>query len=620
MPKFKVAIIGSLALTVAFLLLIITAPKERSSEYLQDKLYLGGLDISNLNTAEALERIYQQCSYIEEQGLNLTYEDRSIKLPSLITSFDADLAYLLFYCDKEVMAESLSKYGKLNLLGRWQQNIFNRKATIIKPDFFIDETRIKDYIISYFPELEKNAVDASFVFSDSSINITDEEPGLKINWEATLLEIEQRLSYFSEANVQIYTQIEKPDIYKEDIIGLEAEANQLSSKELTLKFNNQSWKINQADIASWLSVVRTQNRLSLNFNEDRVAQYLKTQIAPKVDVAPQDHRFEIKDGKVTNWQLGKNGYSVNIENSTEKIVNLYQNEQTTSEIELVVDVISPAEADSFNIKEMVGTGHSNFAGSPANRRHNIQTGINALHGLIIKSEEEFSLIKALGEIDAETGYLPELVIKGDKTIPEYGGGLCQVATTLFRGALASGLPITARQNHSYRVSYYEPAGTDASVYDPWPDVKFINDTGNDILIQASIENNNLYLEFWGTKDGRKIDITEPVIYNIVEPPPTKIVETTELAPGEKKCTERAHDGASAYFDYTVTYPDIDEETGEQIEKYRRFNSYYVPWQEVCLMGKEEEKKVAEEAIITEDGASPDNINNQTTTEIPVEEN
>jgi len=607
MQKFKVAIIAFIALTVAFLLIIMFAPKERSSEYLQDKLYLGGLDVSNLNTEIALKKIYQQCSYIEEQGLNLIYEEKSIKLPSLTASFDADLAYLLFYCDKEAIADSLLQYGRPSLLGRLKQNIFSRKAAIIKSKFFIDETRIKDYIKSQLPELEKNAIDASFVFSDNAIDITDEESGLKIDWEATLLEIEQRLNYFSEANAQIYTQLEKPAIYKQDLIGLEEEANKLSSKALNLKFNNQNWKINQADIASWLSVFKKENKLNLDFNENRIAQYLENEIAPKIDIPAQDYRFEIKDGKVASWQPGKNGYNLNIKNSTEKIINLYQNEQEINEVELAVDVISPAEADSLNIREVVGTGHSNFAGSPVNRRHNIRVGINALHGLIIKPEEEFSLVKALGKINAETGYLPELVIKGNKTIPEYGGGLCQVATTLFRGALASGLPITARQNHSYRVSYYEPAGTDASVYDPWPDVRFINDTGNDILIQANIEDSDLYLEFWGTKDGRQVNISEPVIYNIVKPPPTKIIETEDLAPGEKKCTERAHNGANAYFDYTVIYPSIDEETGENKEEYRRFNSYYVPWQEVCLVGKAKKEEIEEkEEIIIE----KENVQNQ----------
>ena len=187
------------------------------------------------------------------------------------------------------------------------------------------------------------------------------------------------------------------------------------------------------------------------------------------------------------------------------------------------------------------------------------------------------MVKILGQIDASTGYVPELVIKNNQTIPEYGGGLCQVGTTIFRSALKSGLPITARQNHSYRVSFYEPAGTDAAVYDPWPDVRFLNDTGNYILIQSRIEKNNIYFDFWGKRDGRIASSTAPIIYNITKPEPAKIIETTTLKPGEKKCTERAHNGADAYFDYKVTYP-----AGNVLTK--RFKSHYVPWQEVCLVG------------------------------------
>jgi vancomycin resistance protein YoaR len=143
------------------------------------------------------------------------------------------------------------------------------------------------------------------------------------------------------------------------------------------------------------------------------------------------------------------------------------------------------------------------------------------------------------------------------------------------------LPITARRNHSYRVAYYEPAGMDAAVYIPNPDVRFLNDTANYILIQSRIEGDDFYFDFWGVKDNREITITKPVVYNIVKPAPTKIVETLDLAPGKKKCTEKAHNGADAYFDYTVVYnPGSTEEKKEE----KRFSSHYVPWQEVCLVG------------------------------------
>ena len=229
-------------------------------------------------------------------------------------------------------------------------------------------------------------------------------------------------------------------------------------------------------------------------------------------------------------------------------------------------------------------GTSNFKGSPKNRRHNIKVGADTLSGILITPGEEFSLVKALGEINKETGYLPELVIKGNRTIPEYGGGLCQIGTTIFRATLASGLPILERKNHSFRVRYYEPAGTDATIYGPKPDYRFLNDTGYHILIQTRIEGDDLIFEFWGTKDGRVAEQTKPVIYNITAPKPTQYIETADLPVGEVKCTEHAVPGADTSFDYKVTYP-----SGEV--KETTFKSHYIPWQEVCLIGVPPEKLI-----------------------------
>ncbi|MEK7067544.1 MAG: VanW family protein, partial [Patescibacteria group bacterium] len=251
-------------------------------------------------------------------------------------------------------------------------------------------------------------------------------------------------------------------------------------------------------------------------------------------------------------------------------------------INLVMDSEAPqittANVNNLGITDLLGKGESDFTGSPPNRIHNIETGANKLNGLLIKPGETFSAIKAIGNVDGENGFLKELVIKEDRTTPEFGGGLCQVGTTLFRAALGSGLPIAERRSHSYRVVYYEPAGTDATIYNPSPDLKFTNNTGNYILIQTKIEGNKLAFEFWGKKDGRESSYTNSVIYNITAPPPVRYIYTTELAIGEKKKVETAHKGADAYFKYTIKYPD---ERGS-IEK--TFTSHYKPWAEVWLIG------------------------------------
>jgi vancomycin resistance protein YoaR len=245
--------------------------------------------------------------------------------------------------------------------------------------------------------------------------------------------------------------------------------------------------------------------------------------------------------------------------------------------------VTVGDANLLGIRERLGVGTSNFKGSPKNRRHNIATGAAKLNGIIIPQGEEFSLVKALGEIDETTGYLPELVIKGDRTIPEFGGGLCQIGTTVFRAALAAGFPILERQSHSYRVRYYEPAGTDATIYPPKPDFRFKNDTPAAVVLFTRIEGDDLFFEFWGTSDGRKAARTDPKIFNITKPPAMKTIETEDLPPGKKKCTEVAHDGADTVFTYTVTMADGSKR--EQV-----FRSHYKPWQAVCLIGVEKKKE------------------------------
>jgi hypothetical protein len=111
--------------------------------------------------------------------------------------------------------------------------------------------------------------------------------------------------------------------------------------------------------------------------------------------------------------------------------------------------------------------------------------------------------------------LPELVIRRDKgTVPELGGGLCQVSSTTFRAAMQAGLPITQRRNHSYAVQYYAPQGTDATIYPGVIDLKFTNDTPGSILVWPYFKDDNtLIFDFYGTKDSREVILDKPYSYD-----------------------------------------------------------------------------------------------------------
>jgi vancomycin resistance protein YoaR len=127
------------------------------------------------------------------------------------------------------------------------------------------------------------------------------------------------------------------------------------------------------------------------------------------------------------------------------------------------------------------------------------------------------------------------------------------------------------------VHYYDPPGLDAAIYGPHPDLRFVNDTGNYLLLQARVEGQKVIMELYGRKDGRTVEISKPLMYNYVPAPAPNYIYTNELYSGQVKCTEMPHDGLTTSVMYTVNYPN-------GITKERNFKSFYQPWQKVCLIG------------------------------------
>ena len=580
---------------------------------------IGSLDISGKTPAEASDLLNTASTAITNNGLTFQYNNKKLTIDSTLSSFDSDLSYpaLVFNIQSSVEQAIIASQPQ-TFLSYIYFKIKPKSKKTIKPVYTLDEQKIKTLLDSDFKELNISPSNASFSVSSKtgSLQISPETQGKEINYDLIFSELHSNLDSLSNLPVDIKTRSKYPEVSASDLKTIENEAIKFTnSGGLKLVFNDsgnssttiKTWSIKSEKLLGWLSVIKKQKQLLISLDQEKIKQYLSLNTSPEIDLEAVRPRFEIINGKVVNWQTGASGRQVDLEASALKITESFLSGQ--NEISLVIKEITGESGDNinFNIKELIGTGQSNFSGSPANRRKNIQVGANAVHGILLEPNEEFSLVKALGDVSEKTGYLPELVIKGNKTVPEYGGGLCQVATTVFRAALATGLPIIERRNHSYRVSYYEPAGTDAAVYLPQPDVRFVNDTSNYILIQARIVKNEIFFDFWGTKDGRIATTTKPVVYNIVKPEPTKYVETTDLPAGEKKCTEKAHNGADAYFDYKVIYP--EGATSTPITE-KRFSSHYVPWQEVCLIGQGASSSTS--TLVTIKASSTPSISTSTT--------
>ncbi len=205
--------------------------------------------------------------------------------------------------------------------------------------------------------------------------------------------------------------------------------------------------------------------------------------------------------------------------------------------ETTLEVAIPQKYQDQGIKEVIAIGSSSFADSPASRMQNIRTAAKKLDGTLIPLGSTFSFNEILGSVSRKEGYVPDLVVRGNRNVWEMGGGVCQLSTSVFRAALNAGLPILAAKNHSIAIPFYKPYGLDAAIYMPYLDMKFVNNSPGDILMQVLLEGEELVVILYGTNDGRKTALKGPFINEKLQDP-KQAYDTDPTDISEKKLDYR----------------------------------------------------------------------------------
>ena len=495
---------------------------------------INGEDYSGLTKKQVFEKLENKIRNTYQNGFGLVYEDKIYKTE--ISEIGADVNV------NKIVNSAFSCGHKKNILQNIKEQLkLIRQKRNVEIEIEINETTLENYIANELSEIETPPKNFSYFYdSDNEEFIsTKSKSGMLINREKVRVGIFKNLSELKNEVIELELEKKYPEI-KEDLNkSALAEAQNLLHKKIILKYNSTEWEVEKEDFALWISfgtkddfrdnsITRNDyaNKKTLGAiaNEEKVGDYLIS-LVPQINEEPINAQLEFnKWGKVNIFFLSQEGIALQVEESANEIYenifadeNYKDNLETDITIQLFTEKIQPEitteSINNMGITALLATGESNFYGSPKNRRHNITVGANKFQGVLIKPEDEFSFNNALGKVGAKQGYLPELVIKKDKTVPEYGGGLCQVSTTAFRGAVKAGFEITERESHAYPVQYYNPQGTDATIYPPHPDLRFKNNTPAYVLIQTRIEGNRLYFDFYGFDDGREVVLKGPYIYS-----------------------------------------------------------------------------------------------------------
>ncbi len=451
----------------------------------------------------------------------------------------------------------------------------------VLPNYSIDGTKFNAFLTRLSSQLATR--DAGFVVRDGKILVLPSNEGLSFSAKDLSDSI---LSSVNSLNWKVVIDAAKtrPNLSTSDLEILRPKLTSLYLSKPVFYYGDKTWEISDDEFLKAFDLKKSTPEHIVVFPD--IFSPFSARLSQEIDVASKAISFQAAGDKVISFEGGADGFAV--DQPSLKIL-MTENILAGSAVRILITVnrVRPdIGANDYGIKELIGEGVSNFAGSIPGRVHNIKIASAKLNGILIPPGKDFSFNEAAGEISARTGYDYAYIISEGRTILGTGGGLCQVSTTVFRAALNSGLPILKRTAHSYRVSYYEkggsPVGFDATVFSPSVDLQFKNDTGNYILVQSVFEDekDSLIFRFYGTKDGRTVKIDGPVILSSSLPPPTLYQDDPTLPKGTTKQVDFAAGGMSVYFKRLV------ERSGEKLAD-DTFYSRYQPWQAIYLVGTKE---------------------------------
>ena len=317
-----------------------------------------------------------------------------------------------------------------------------------------------------------------------------------------------------------------------------------------------------------------------------------------------------KHAKNATITKGSNGLQVNKEeigetvdkSETIKAIKKYLNDDwnhkaVALDAKLKEEKPTVTEADLQTIQDELGSFSTDAGGGE--RWKNLKNGVKKLNGTIVMPGEQVSVHDITAPYDEEHGYVQAGSYENGQVVDTYGGGICQVSTTLYNAVLFSELKVVKRYPHSMLVAYVPPS-RDAAIAGDTKDFVFENNYDTPIYIYGEIDDDNqLRFIIYGkeTRDkARKIEFDSEVIST--EEPGVKYKADAERALGDMEVTGSAHTGKEVKL-WKIVY-----ENGKQISKDVINESIYSKADKTISVGVKTKNssaaEIVKQAISTQD--------------------
>lgn len=232
------------------------------------------------------------------------------------------------------------------------------------------------------------------------------------------------------------------------------------------------------------------------------ASRLSAQIAAALDTSAQNAAVKAVNTETRTIEFNDEVVGISVDQAalTEIIENaVEQNNMTSRDIPVTETLPTITRAELESLYVLRGTATTDFSSSPSARKFNVRKGAGMISGTVLKPGETFSTNDVLGVRNRSNGWKEANAYESGAVVPQYGGGVCQLSSTLYNAISKADLEVVSRRNHSMPVSYVKE-GLDATINSVGNiiDFQFKNNTQGDVVIFGfTTENNRVTFEIWG---------------------------------------------------------------------------------------------------------------------------
>jgi vancomycin resistance protein YoaR len=545
------------ALLIAGLILLFGGLYAAAYAFAGDKLpegtTVGGVEIGGRSPAQAeaaLERAFD-----EDRPMSVTVDGRPTDLPPQ----KAGLAM-----DVPATVESAGGGRSWSPAVLWDHYTGGDE---VEPVVVWDEAALESSLTGLDKEFGRPAKEGAVRFEGAEVRRVKARDGREIDRESAREELAS--AYVDGGTAELRTVAAEPEIDNQDVqAALDEFGNPAVSGAVTLNFAGTKVRLEPRDYTAALAMKPVDGSLEPALREKRLDRLVRSRLVGRDD-APVDATVRIVDGK-PKVIPAKPGVDFEMDDVSSAFLDVVA--RPTGRRQLPVKATTrqadrtTAEARALKIREKISSFTTYYPHSDY-RNVNLGRAADLIDGTILEPGETFSLNDTVGERTKENGFTEGYIINNGILVKDYGGGVSQMATTLFNAVFFGGLEDVEHKPHSFYIDRY-PVGRESTIAWGSFDFRFRNDSPYGVLIQTHISPSTYSSEgavtvtFWSTKRYEIESITGER-YNHRSP-------DTRVIWDDPNC--EAHTGWSG-FDIDVWRVFKDPDSGEELKR-EKFHTEY----------------------------------------------